>query len=143
MPKPPAFRPINQMNADQLIVRPEAAEERRRSEEVAQAQATLDCLSTIQSDENSLFGLMLQAAIQHNGALSYDEIRELEESAKQVNDRRQKKKWDEVASALADIGITETGKGQRHMVWAAKKFGVDLVPVTEVAELPRLEAVKE
>lgn len=144
MPKPPPYRPQNQMNADLakgIILRPEEFEEKRRNEEIARAQATLDCLNVIQNDEANLFGLLLQAAIQHDGMLNGSQISDLETIAKEVNARRQKQKWEEVAAALADIGITQTGKAQRHMVWAAKKFGVDLVPITEVDELPPLPLV--
>ncbi len=143
MPKPPPFRPVNQLShlkppAGGVILRPEAAEENRIAEENNRAQATLNELAAIHQDENDLVDGMISAAITADGvaALSSDNVATIEDVAKAINERRQKRKWLNVAALLADLGIKETGKGQRHMVWAAKRFGVELTPPAPTVLVP-------
>ncbi len=143
MPKPPPFRPMNQLShlkppPGGVILRPEAAEENRIAEENNRAQATLNELAAIHQDENDLVDGMISAAITADGAVGLDPatVARIEELAKEINERRQRKKWLNVAALLADLGIKETGKGQRHMVWAAKRFGVELTPPAPTVLVP-------
>ena len=157
MAKPPSFRGIKDEAAAQLarlgvppgaatagglVIRPQAAEEQRIADENNGAQASLDCLANCQQDEAGLFATLLSSAVVKHGlayavaeegvggsGLTAEDILHIEDMAETINIRRQTKKWEQVAQALAEIGITKTGKGQRHMVWAAKRFGVDLVPL--------------
>lgn len=119
-----------------IIARPEEAENRRRQEEVNRAQATLNELGRIQDGVTSLFGMMASAILTRRD-MSPDELHQLHARAVDINRVHQTQKWEQVRDTLADLGIKVLGKEQSHMVWAASKFGVQLVP----PEPPKLEAV--
>lgn len=126
------------------IVMPEAAAERMKSEHIAKVQAHLDLADVERDAANDLFGALVVAETRRTGVPGVVDLAAIRATAQELTRERYAEKWRLRAAVFAELGVTELDTASAHWVWAAKRHGVDLVPVKAdppaviIPEPPRL-----
>lgn len=137
--KPPAFRPQNQLAAavaKGLIIQPEEAAERLKAQRIQHVQAHLDVADVEREAAVDLFSALLVAETHRGGVPDAAGVERIRAVAKEVTRQRYAEKWAARAEIFAELGVAEVDKPSGPWVWAAKKHGIDLLPVVEAAANP-------
>lgn len=129
---------LKKKNIERLVQTTEAGKAQYLAEKVAKIQPFLNENSNIATIENSAINAVMLAGVQHGGVPPIEEqaawIERCMALAKAISAAQLKRKWEGFRDCLADQGETEVPP---HLVWAAGKAGVTIVPT----ETPRLLVV--
>lgn len=123
---------------ERMIQTTEAGKAQYLAEKVAKVQPFLNENGTIAQIQASALNAVILAELQHSGVPKLEQQQEVFERclamADLISNAQLKRKWEGFRDCLKDQGETEVPP---HLVWAAAKCGVEIVPT----ETPRLLVV--